>query len=269
MCYSKFMGDGVAVSAPAQEEEATLESKIKTIHLDRSYISYLVPGGRIAEAGIAELSDKLKYPVKPLPGGAVKNALLANNKVILLLNSNNPNMKKILQHQVGFYEDHSKDIPENEYFRKIVAPISEKIIDSDGQVVGMTQKFLPYGLSDIKKASRNFTRVQWTSLEQNIKEFVESYKNVIAKTHRPQGDFVMSHDTSGYTASWDNIRVDENGKLYFLDYNGQGGRVRYNGEDYYPGEPYYETIMAEDPQRVEKALRQYFGLSTSEEKIAA
>lgn len=257
------MGDGIAMGAPTQEEETSLASNIEKIKLEKDYLG---PRGIVTDEGLKELSEKLGVPIKRLTGGAVKNVLLSQNgEIILLLNTPNENLRKMLQAQVELYKKHSS----NEAFKKIVAPIKKEIVDQGDQVVGMTQEYLPNKIQDLKKASRNFSKEQWVNLVQKIKDFTENYAQVIAEIGIPQGDFVFSEVNSMYHANWDNIRLDQEGNFYFLDYNGQSGRVRFNGEDYHPGEPFYQKILENDPKWVQGALMQYFGLNTSEGRLAA
>lgn len=246
------MGDGIAMGNPSQEKKSFINPD--DIELD---VDFLGPRGIVSDEAIKKLEEILHASLVKKSVGATKNILLSSTgEIILLLNSRGGARENQFKSQIDFYNKFSH----NPIFVSTVVPIEKVIKDIDGEVIGMTQKYIPQSIIEFKKKGNRLS-------ENQINDFVINYRKIIELTGIVHGDFVSGSDRLS-TINWDNIRVDFDGKLFFIDYNGQDGRIVFNGEHYYPDDPGYQEIKKGEPERVRAALSQYFGFNEKCVKIA-
>lgn len=223
-------------------------------------INLLSERGRLSEAGQQFFAQSAGSQIRRIGGGTSKEVFadIQNTRVFEIIQLTNPGVIEQSRIQTEFYLQHSQD-PD---FQELVVPISKVFNNQQGEVVAVEQPF--YGISVEEYLQKGQTPEGYRVSKETIDPFIERYRKVINKTGFAHGDFIIGgRQENGrvtYLSDWGNVRIGPKGELKFIDYNGRGGKIAYNG-NYLPDDKNYELVKNTDPERARFALYKMAGLA--------
>lgn len=232
---------------------------------------------RFSNSAQTELGHIVGSPIRELSFLGTTTDAYTNDRrtdVYRILKQESPPVVSQFHHQVEFYTKYS----DNPLFKAIAVPMTSVIEDAKGDIIGTQMPFFGMSLEQYKAMGGKVKQEQ-------IDTFVTKYAQFIQQTGIPHGDFAFQSNPDGsMPANWDSVRVDANGNLRFIDYNGRDRGIAYGTDTVYPAESVntpseqinqqiYDILLRSEAQRTRQALYQHFAIDqqqsvTDQEQIA-